>query len=77
VLQAKFKPLPFIVLGAFFCTFLILSVYSSSLNLFLFSGTLAQSDVEVVRYKNLTIDLGDGISTKAQLSYPAIGKGPF
>ena len=73
-----FKSSPFIVLSVFFGTFLILSGYSPSINLSLFSETLAQSDVEVVKYKNLTIDLDDGkISTKAQLSYPAIGKGPF
>jgi uncharacterized protein len=67
---------PFI-LSIFFGTFLILSGNSPSINLSLFSETLAQSDIEVVKYKNLTIDLDDKISTKAQLSYPAIGKGSF
>ena len=73
----KFKSSSFIVLGAFFGTFLILSIYSSSFNLSLFSETLAQSDLQVVKHRNLTLDLGNGISTNAQLSYPAIGKGPF
>jgi dienelactone hydrolase len=70
----SFSPL---ILSIFFGTFLILLGYSPSINLSLFSETLAQSDIEVVRYKNLTIDLDDKISTNAQLSYPAIGKGPF
>ena len=73
----KFKSSSFIVLGAFFGTFLILSIYSSSFNLSLFSETLAQSDLQVVKHRNLTLDLGNGISTNAQLSYPSIGKGPF
>ena len=70
----SFSPL---ILSIFFGTFLILSGNSPSINLSLFSETLAQSDIEVVKYKNLTIDLDDKISTKAQLSYPVIGKGPF
>jgi uncharacterized protein len=70
----SFSPL---ILSIFFGTFLILSGNSPSINLSLFSETLAQSDIEVVKYKNLTIDLDDKISTKAQLSYPAIGKGSF
>ena len=73
----NFKSSSFIVLGAFFGTCLILSIYSSSFNLSLFSETLAQSDLQVVKHRNLTLDLGNGISTNAQLSYPAIGKGPF
>jgi hypothetical protein len=28
-------------------------------------------------YRNLVIDLGNGVKTKAQLTYPATGKGPF
>ena len=38
---------------------------------------MAQSDLQVVKYRNLTLDLGNGVTTNAQLSYPAIGKGPF
>ena len=29
------------------------------------------------QYRNLVIDLGDGLKTNAQLTYPAISKGPF
>jgi hypothetical protein len=28
-------------------------------------------------YRNLAIDLGNGVKTKAQLTYPATDKGPF
>jgi uncharacterized protein len=74
----KFEPSPFIVFGLFFGIFSVLSTYSSlNLTLSLFSETFAQPDVQVVKYRNLTLDVGDGVTTKAHLSYPAIGKGPF
>ena len=38
---------------------------------------MAQSDIQIVKHRNLTLDLGNGVTTNAQLSYPAIGKGPF
>jgi uncharacterized protein len=38
---------------------------------------LAQSYVQTVKFRNLVIDLGNGLKTNAQLTYPAIGKGPF
>ena len=37
----------------------------------------AQPYVETVKHRNLTIDLGNGLKTNAQLTIPAIGKGPF
>ena len=37
----------------------------------------AQPYVETVKHRNLTIDLGNGLNTNAQLTIPAIGKGPF
>jgi hypothetical protein len=55
----------------------ILSTSSLSSNFPLFSETLAQSDLQVIKYRNLTLNLGERISTNARLSYPAIGKGPF
>jgi hypothetical protein len=60
-------------------SFIILSLYSIS---FLFSGNnfpivLAQQDLETIKYRNLVIDLGDGVKTNAQLTIPAIGNGPF
>jgi len=37
----------------------------------------AQSYLQIIKYRNLVIDLGNGVKTNAQLTYPAIGKGPF
>jgi pimeloyl-ACP methyl ester carboxylesterase len=76
----KIKPYSFIILGLFFGISLIISTYLSSFNFTFsfFSQTFAQSsDVQVIKYRNLTLDLGNGVTTKAQLSYPAIEKGPF
>src|SRR6185503_1441978 len=56
---------------------MILSSYSTSFITSLISETFAQSDIQTVKYRNLTLDLGNGVTTNAQLSYPAIGKGPF
>ena len=56
---------------------MILSSYSTSFNISLISETFAQSDIQTVKYRNLTLDLGNGVTTNAQLSYPATGKGPF
>jgi hypothetical protein len=38
---------------------------------------LAQQSVQTTKSRNLAIDLGNGLKTNAQLTYPAIGKGPF
>ncbi len=42
-----------------------------------FSQVFAQSEIQTVKYRNLTIDLGNGVTTSAQISYPATGKGAF
>jgi uncharacterized protein len=38
---------------------------------------LAQQYIQTIKHRNLVIDLGNGSKTNAQLTYPAIGKGPF
>jgi pimeloyl-ACP methyl ester carboxylesterase len=38
---------------------------------------LAQQYIPTIKYRNLVIDLGNGVKTNAQLTIPAIGKGPF
>jgi uncharacterized protein len=38
---------------------------------------LGQPYVQTLKYRNLVIDLGNGVKVKAQLTFPAIGKGPF
>ena len=64
-------------MGIFFGTFLILLTYLSLFGSSVFQNALAQSDIQTVKYRNITLNLGNGITTKPQLSYPAIGKGPF
>jgi uncharacterized protein len=61
-------------LGIQFLSILIIAVFSLSLSA---SVVYAQPYVETVKHKNLTIDLGNGLKTNAQLTIPAIGKGPF
>jgi uncharacterized protein len=39
--------------------------------------TYAQPSVEMGQHRDLVIDLGNGVKTSAQLTIPAIGKGPF
>ncbi len=57
---------------------IILSLYSIS---FILSGNnftiLAQQDLETIKYRDLVIDLGNGLTTNAQLTIPAVGNGPF
>ncbi|MFZ0893786.1 MAG: hypothetical protein WAZ77_04715 [Candidatus Nitrosopolaris sp.] len=38
---------------------------------------LAQQYIQTIKYRNLALDLGNGVKTNAQLTLPAIGKGPF
>src|SRR5947209_18841244 len=40
-------------------------------------GALAQQYIQTIKHRNLVIDLGNGVKTNAQLTLPAIGKGPF
>jgi uncharacterized protein len=37
----------------------------------------AQPYVETVKYRNLTIDLGNRLKTNAPLPIPSVGEGPF
>jgi cephalosporin-C deacetylase-like acetyl esterase len=54
-------------------------IYSSlsTLSSYFFDEAYAQSDLDVVRYRNLTIDLGEGVLVNAQLTLPATGDGPY
>jgi dienelactone hydrolase len=40
-------------------------------------GALAQQYIQTIKYRNMDIDLGNEVKTNAQLTLPAIGKGPF
>lgn len=60
----------------------ILSLYSISFLVYGSSGAAnftvyAQSDLQTLKYRDMVIDLGNGVKTDAQLTYPAAGKGPF
>lgn len=70
---------PNAILITLFGIVLILSIPSALFNssLFPFSKALAQPELAPTKYRNLVIDLGNGISTNAQLSYPAIGNGSY
>src|SRR5690242_7423878 len=37
---------------------------------------LAQQYIPTIKYRNLVIDLGNGVKTNAQLTLPTVGKGP-
>ena len=57
---------------------IIISLYSFSFTLFGNNFTiLAQQDLETIKYRDLVIDLGNGLKTNAQLTIPAVGNGPF
>jgi len=64
-------------LGLILISILGLSCLSSAVFEERNTEALAQSYVQTTKYRNLVIDLGNGLKTKAQLTYPAIGKGPF
>ena len=44
---------------------------------FLDNRALAQQDLETIKYRNIVIDLDNGLKTNAQLTIPAVGNGPF
>jgi hypothetical protein len=60
---------------------IILSLYSISFLVYGSSAAnftvYAQSYLQTINYRNIVIDLGNGLKTNAQLTYPAVGKGPF
>ena len=63
-------------LGLFLIGILTLSCLSAGI--FKQQGqALAQQYIQTIKYRNLVIDLGNGVKTNAQLTFPAIGKGPF
>jgi hypothetical protein len=37
----------------------------------------AQSEIQTTKYRNIVIDLGNGLETNARLNLPVIGDGPF
>ena len=64
-------------MGLLFISTLALSCLSTSSIFNQQDHALAQQYIHTIKYRNLVIDLGNGVKTNAQLTYPAIGKGPF
>lgn len=65
-------------------TIVIATIHSFCAISFLFYGNSAasftaytHSYLQTIKHRNLVIDLGNGVKTNAQLTLPAIGKGPF
>jgi alpha-beta hydrolase superfamily lysophospholipase len=71
-------PITIAILKVLLILSIIISLYSLS---FILSGNnftiLAQQDLDTVKYRNMVIDLGNGLHTNAQLTIPAVGDGPF
>jgi len=65
-----------LTLGLFLITTLVISCLSTIV-FNLQNRVLAQQHIPTTKYRNLVMDLGNGVKTKAQLTYPASGKGPF
>jgi hypothetical protein len=57
---------------------IILAIYSISFSFYGAALTVhAQPDLQTTKYRNMVIDLGNGLKTNARLNLPAIGDGPF
>ena len=59
----------------------VIVIFSSSMldnSTFNYStSAIAQPFIQTVKHRDLVIDLGNGIQTNAQLTFPAVGNGPF
>jgi uncharacterized protein len=62
---------------------LVIVIFICSVFFFLFYGAgaiaivHAQSDLHTTKYRNIVLDLGNGLKTDARLNLPSIGDGPF
>jgi pimeloyl-ACP methyl ester carboxylesterase len=64
-------------LGLLLIATLALSCLSTSIFNQRNNEALAQQYIQTIKSRNLIIDLGNGVKTNAQLTFPAVGKGPF
>jgi uncharacterized protein len=62
------------ILSLFAISFLVYGNGSSAIANF---TAYAQPYLQTIKHRNLVIDLGNGVKTNAQLTLPAVGKGPF
>jgi uncharacterized protein len=58
-------------------TLIIITMYSFSLFTPLSLPIDAQQDLQLTESKNLQIELNDNLTTDAQLTFPAVGEGPY
>jgi uncharacterized protein len=63
-------------LGLLFIAILAISCFSAIISKER-QTALAQPNIQTIKHRNLVIDLGKEVKTNAQLTIPAIGKGPF
>jgi alpha-beta hydrolase superfamily lysophospholipase len=59
---------------------LVIVIFICSVSSLFYDSALvvhAQSDLQTTKYRNMVIDLGNGLKTNARLNPPAIGDGPF
>ena len=57
---------------------MIIAIFSVSLLVYSAVQTVhAQSDLQTTKYRDMVIDLGNGVKTNARLNLPANGDGPF
>lgn len=66
-----------IIAVVFLFALLVPSLSDSTLDNHKVTDVYAQPYLELVKNRNLTIELGNGLKTNATLTYPAVGKGPF
>src|SRR3954447_24416962 len=64
-------------LGLFLVCMFVFSCLSTSVFNLQQNQVLAQQYIPTIKYRNLVIDLGNGVKTNAQLTLPALGNGPF
>ncbi|HZI70717.1 MAG TPA: hypothetical protein VFD60_06105, partial [Nitrososphaeraceae archaeon] len=62
-----------LTLGLFLITTLVISCLSTIVFNLQKNLALAQQYIQTIKYRNLVIDLGKGVKTNAQLTYPVIG----
>jgi len=72
IIGAKSIFLLFFILSS---TIILSLLFSSSISFV--KSIYAQSESNTIKIRNLAIDLGNGIKTNAQLTFPSIGNGPY
>jgi uncharacterized protein len=61
-----------LVIVIFICSAFYLLLYGAVIGI-----ANAQSDLQTTKYRNMVMDLGNGLETNARLNLPSVGDGPF